>query len=501
VALRTRFAALLFALPFPSLLAVACETRYAQTAEAPLENAHRDGGTAHLDGGTAHRDGGSSPNRCGATLASSLAVTHVPVDADIRQRRAGYNLLPEDERIAFSVDADGAAKVAWLDAAGTRVHVTPLDVTFARSAPDVVMDGIEVGGLVAQKDGFALLTRRADPGAPLADPAASGAVGKAAVFVRVRNGIEEVVAPLTGTASVTTSTLGPARDCAMSPLHGRLEWNGAKYGAYFAMHGCEGDVHASYYGDKLAYLDDGGRGLAGGWAWNCSINEGLRLLPERDVFTSVCLSDGTPFPGLDLVVAGRPPVELSPEMSTDGYSAGKFGSIVKMRDGTYVVGWLSRGVVDANASPVRATKRAPDVALLRLGADYASLGPLTWVTQTDNVAEANLHLAPYGADRLLVAWDSIESLKCGPQTCFGQYTGTHLRLLDLHGMFLSPDTLVPAVPNTDEDLRVLPNGDIAWAFVAEAERNYADPLVPADGGVDPGAPSRTLSVARLAFCP
>jgi hypothetical protein len=473
-----------------SWLAVGCGTDLAQTAAAPPRAPREDGGS-----------GGSQVRACGAPLPGLLTVTRVEVDADIRYKRPGYNLVPEDERIAFSVDLDGAAKVAWLEASGTRVHVTSLDATLARSAADTVVDGIDVGGLVAQRDGFALLTRRTDPGVPLPDPAASGALGKAAVFVRVRPGAPEIASPLTGTASVTAAAMGPARDCATSPLHGRLEWNGSKYGAYFAMHGCDGDTHAPFFGDKLAYLDDAGRALSGGWAWNCSIDEGLRLLPERDAFTSLCLSDGTPFPGLDLVIGGQPPLELAPEMSTVGYTAGQFGSVVKMGDGTYVVGWLSRGVTGPANRP-EAAKRAPDIALLRLGADYAPLGPLTWLFETEDVAEANLHLAPYGQNKLLVVWDAIESLRCGPQTCLGDYAGTHARLVDVHGNFLSADALIPAVPNTNEDLEIFPDGDIGWAFVAEGSRSYADPVLTGDGGSTPALPaSRTLSVARLTYCP
>ncbi len=466
--------------------ASACSTHYAQTAAEPL-------------GATSHRDGGAI---CGASLASRLTVTQISVDADIRYQRPGYNFIPEDEPIAFSVAPDGSAQVAWLDDAGAHVHVTPLDASLTRSASDVVVDGLEVGGFVAQRDGFALLTRRTDPGTPLPDPLEPGTVGKAAIFVRVRDGVEETTAPLTGTASVTTQSIGPARDCTASPLHGRLEWNGAKYGAYFAMLGCEGDVHASYYGDKLAYLDDGGRAISGGWGFNCSIDEGLRLVPEADVFTSLCLADRVPFPGLDLVIAGRPPVELAPELSADGYSAGQFGSVVKMNDGTYVVAWLSRGFVEPDGAPGRAAKRAPDIAFLRLDASYAALGPVTWLSDTDDIAEANLHVAPYGPDRLIMLWDAVDEVRCGPQTCLGHYAGTHARLMDARGNFVSDDALISAVPNTDQDLRVFANGDVGWAFVSEMPRSYAEPLFARDGGAIDGAPSiRTLSVARLAYCP
>jgi hypothetical protein len=474
------------------LLVLGCSTRILQTAEEPPAE---DATAPQADGPAGSQDAHAS---CGATLAERLTVTHIPVGADIRYKAPGYDSFPEDARIALAVDDRGAPRVAWLDDALSGVHVTPLTPELGRAGPDVDVPGIDIGGLVARTDGFALLTRRDDPGTPLEDPA-NGGIGKAAFLVRVRGATESWAAPLTGTASVTSRVTGPARDCATA-LNGRLAWNGGKYGAYFTVHGCEGDAHASYYGDKLAYLDDSGAALPGGWAWNCSINQGIRLLPEPGVFTSLCISDGAPFPGLDLVVEDVPPRQLAPEASGIGYSAGRFGSVVKMGDGSYVVGWLSRGTVSSGGS-TEAARRAQDIALLRLGPDYSSLAPLTWLTETPDVAETNLHLARYGTDRIAIVWDAIEDLDCSPLTCFGTYTGTHARLLDATGRFLTPDETIPAPPNSAEDLVVLPDGDLAWAFVEEDARSYASPLTVNGGGAPEVPPAQTLAVARLAYCP
>jgi len=472
------------------LLLLGCGTRILQTAEeAPLAP------TATPDAAVAEKPDAQAP--CGTTLIERLTVTHVTVGADIRYKALGYDAFPEDARIAFSADDRGVPRVAWLDDALSGVHVTPLTTGFVRAAPDVDVAGVDIGGLVARDDGFALLTRRDDPGEPLFDPA-NGGIGKAAMLVRVRGQSESWAVPLTGTSSITSAVTGPARDCAVA-LNGRLAWNGAKYGAYFTVHGCEGDVHASYYADKLAYLDDSGAAQPGGWAWNCSIAQGIRLLPETDVFTSLCISDGHPFAGLNLVVAGVPERQLAPEASGIGYSAGRFGSVVKVRDGGYVVSWLSRGTVSTGGS-TSAAKRAQDIALIRLGPDYSSLGPLTWVTETPDVAETNLHLARYGQDRLFVAWDSIEDLRCTELTCFGTYTGTHMRLMDATGRFLTSDETIPVPPNSAEDILVLPNGDLAWAFVEEDARNYAVPLTENGSGAPNVSSKRTLSIAHLRYC-
>lgn len=482
--------------PALGLWLVGCSTRLLQTAEEPPA---ADAAASAVDASAPGVDAAPPdvPGACNAPLERRLTIHRVAVSDVVRYKAPGYDSFPEDARIALAASGDGSLLVAWLDDALSGVHVTPLTPGFARAAPDVNVPGVDIGGLVARDGGFALLTRRDDPGEPLGDPA-NGGIGKAAVLVRVRGGVESWAVPLTGTASITERTLGPARDCATA-LNGRLAWNGAKYGAYFTVHGCEGDVHASFYGDKLVYVDDSGGALPGGWAWNCSINAGIRLLPEPDVFTSLCLSDGAPFPGLDLVVEGVAPRLLAPEASGIGYSAGRFGSVVKMADGGYVVGWLSRGVAPGGAA--NAAKRAQDIALLRLGPDYSSRGPLTWVTETADVAETNLHLAPYGGDRLAVAWDTIEDLDCSELTCFGTYTGTHLRLMDASGRFTTPDVTIPAPPNSAEDIVVLPSGDLAWAFVEEDDRNYEGPL-PLNARRAPAVPAKqTIAVARLARCP
>jgi hypothetical protein len=462
--------------------ALGCGTTYVQTAEQPRHQA---------------ADAGAAAPKCGTTLASRLTVKRVDVAADIRYRRLGYNLIPEDDRIAFSIGPDGAPAIAWLESGGTQVHVTALDGTLARRGADTVVEGDDVGGLVAQGDGAALLVSGTDPGQPLPDPAAAGAIARAAILSRIRSGVEAERLALTGTSSVVASSVGAAHDCIAAPLNGRLEWNGDKYGAYFVVHGCQGDTHASYYGDKLVYLDDRGRALAGGWAWGCSIDEGLRLLPGASAFTPICLSDGSPFPGLNLVVEGMPPQQLAPEIAATGYSAGSLGSIVKMGDGTFAVGWLSRGVKSSGGQQV-AARPAPDLAFLTLDAGYHVTQPKTWLSDTSDTAELGLHLAPYGPDRLLATWEAFGDLRCNSQTCEGTFQGTHARLLDAAGHFLSPDEILDATPNELEDIRVFPNGDLGFAFVDVADRNRS--AQPSGSASAPAPAVRTLNVARIAYC-
>lgn len=506
------------------LIAASCSlrTRYAETASEPRlppldASSFEDAGGPHDAGqptsvpssradaapttpeaSVPEDSGGSAPaaNGCRGNLADRITITHVDVDTDIGYRDATYDSFPMDARIGFVVARDGSAYVAWTEPNGA-VHVTPLDASLERAEPDIVVPGTDIGGMVVRDDGFALLTRRDDPGDPLTDPnSGSSNPVKAAFLVRYVDRTEMFAAPLTGTKSITASTDSKARDCAPLYLYGRLAWNGVRYGAYFQVHGCTGDPHQSYYGDKLVYASDDGAYSAGGWSWNCSNNLGLRLLPEPGPFTTVCFSDSQPAPGLNLVTEGVPTRQLSPEYSVANWTAAAFGSIAKVpADGSYALGWLSRGVVTSQGR-IAAAKQQYDIAFMRLGSDYAPLGTKQWLVETDDVSEINLHVAPYGRDRMLVTWERIENPRCTDRTCWGPYSGTVARVVDLDGNALSADAALTTPPNTSEDLAVFPNGDIGWAFVADPDRSYENPVQRSAK-----LPSkRQLSIARLRVC-
>lgn len=493
-----------------SLLA-ACGAEYAETATRPdadggvaggagtagdagtAGNAGISGGAGAAGTGSSGTAGSAGENTCPSSLAERLSVTSFSTDVDVRYRRRGYDWFPTDERVVLAAGPAGDLRVAWLENAGQNVRVTPLDAAGERSGSDVIAKGYDVGGLVARENGFMLLLRGDDPGEPLSDPAANGEIATAALLVRFEGDSELFAAPLTGTASIVEDDREDhRRDCASVWLKGRLAFNGEKYGAYFEVHGCEGNWSAPFYGDKLVYADDFGASVPGGWDWNCSINQGLRLLPEATgPFTSLCLSDGSPSRGLNWV-SETGNVQLAEEMSTTGYSAGQFGSVVELAEDDYLVGWLSRGIDET-------ARTATDIAFLHVGSDGMPTTPITWVLPTPETAEVNLHVAPYGSD-LLVVWDSIDDLRCSSTTCFGSYSGTHARLMDRSGTFLTPDETIDAPPAAYDDLVVLPDGDLAWAFVPDPDRDYSHQLPVDADGIPDVPPHREIAVARLRYC-
>lgn len=454
---------------------------------------------------------GGAPD-CPDSLQARLTQVDIAgLNEDIRYKLAGYGNLLRDDRLALSVAPNGDVKVAWLNDDLNKVHVTSLDDNLVMSS-DVVVPGHDLGGLVAHDDGFALLTRRTDPGEQLTNN--EGKVERAAMLVRYRGDTEVFAAALTGTEQVNKA-LAPnfKRDCAPRPFQSRLVFDGTKYGAFFPTLGCSGFgiadkgtwPDATFYGDKLIYVDDAGRFDSGGDA-QCPRNEGVRLLAGAGGFLGLCLGDRGTTKGINLVVDGSAPVLLSPEYAESGFSTARFGSVVPLSDGGYFVGWLTRGGAMSTTAP-------PDPMFVRLGPDRAMIGTPRRIFTTPDIYEANLHFAPYGPNLLLMVWDSVTQPRCLVGSCTGDYQTTYMQLITKDGEPLSqPERAeISAPPNGDDDIVVFPNsGDLGWVFVSEGKnRNYRGTYAHPISLENPPAPTANspaietkdyFSVARLRYC-
>ncbi|MFZ5893052.1 MAG: hypothetical protein ACOY0T_18475 [Myxococcota bacterium] len=469
-------------------VACACSGRYVQTAEV--------GGAGGQMGGAANYAGAPA---CNGGLEQRLSIVNVTLEEDIRYRARAYDNIARDEALAFAIGPDQKPSVAWLNNAGNTVHVSSLNADGSYRSKDVTLASSEVGGLAVRPDGFMLFTSGPDPGEPLQDPNNNNVVvNRAALLSRYRNQAFEYSIPLTGTSQVTSARTAMRRDCTPTPLTGRLAFSGNRYGAYFAVHGCSGHPSETFYGDKLAYVTDTGQAAPGGFSWNCNISEGLQLLPEPSIFTSLCLSEGTPAPGLNLVLEGMPSVLLSPEANTQGYVGAQFGGIVKLSDGSYVLAWLSRGTSEVD--PRRAAKPYFDIAMMYLSPTFNVVTPKLWLSETPELAEYNLHVAPYGRDRVLLIWDSVAVTNMLGETGFGTYQGTFARVFDTTGTALGPAERLPAPPNGSDSISVYSNGDLGWAFVSDEARSYASPLMLDNQGIPQVPARRSLALARLVYC-
>ncbi|WP_406006089.1 hypothetical protein OG440_07755 [Streptomyces sp. NBC_00637] len=419
-----------------------------------------------------------------ATTSPNLTptTTAVTLTAKFPYLAAGYNNSREWTRTTTAVAPNGTLRVAWPAADG--VHVTPLTAAGKRSGADtVVKSAKEVGGLVAHDNGFALLTRVADT---------NKWKETAAAIVRYTSGKRTFLTKLTGTASHDTAPL----------LDGQLTWNGTKYGAYFVVHGAGGFADG-HYGDKMAYPSAKGAKLTGGWSWGCSHNEGIALHAETSgAFTSLCFDDWRSglFVSTGIGAPDTAPV-VRREQCWAGYCGGTFpgrsGDLVKSSAGRYATAFASRGAASAKKNPddssgrgwtVKPATSTHQVALAFMKNRNSGPGKAVYLTSAVGTENVNVHVAPYGEDRLLVSWESLEGAKCARGTCTGTFTGTHFRLVDWNGKVQSPDKVVST--RITGDLAVLKDGTLTWAY-APATPSYATALT----GASPT--TTTLRIARL----
>ncbi|MFE3852958.1 hypothetical protein ACFXPN_17685 [Streptomyces griseorubiginosus] len=420
----------------------------------------------------------------GAATAPALAptTTAVTLSTKFPYLSAGYNNTREWTRTATAVAPNGTLRVAWPASDG--VHVTPLTSAGKRSGADTVVKGAkEVGGLVAHNDGFALLTRVADT---------NKWKETAAAIVRYTGARKTWTTKLTGTASHDTSPT----------LDGRLTWNGTKYGAYFVVHGAGGFADG-HFGDKLTYVSAKGGKLGGGWGWGCSHNEGIALHAETTGnFTSLCFDDWRS--GL-FVSTGIGAPDVAPVVQREqcwaGYCGGTFpgrtGDLVKSATGRYATAFASRGAASAKKNPddssgrgwtVKPRTSTHQVAVAFLKNRNSGPGKAVYLTNAPGTEHVNVHVAPYGKDRLLVSWESLKNPKCASGTCTGTFTGTHLRLIDWNGKAQGADKVVPT--RITGDIAVQKDGTLVWAYVPVTP-TYTKPLT----GTSPT--STSLRIARL----
>ncbi|MFI2207343.1 hypothetical protein ACH47Z_43135 [Streptomyces sp. NPDC020192] len=285
-------------------------------------------------------------------------------------------------------------------------------------------------------------------------------------------------------------------------LDGQLTWNGTKYGAYFVVHGAGGFADG-HYGDKPAYVSAKGGKLDGGWSWGCSHNEGIALHAETSgAFTSLCFDDWRS--GL-FVSTGIGAPDVAPVVQREqcwaGYCGGTFPGrtedLVKSADGRYATAFASRGAASARKNPADSSGRGwtvtPKTATHQVAIAFpknrnSGPGRAIYLTSDKGTENVDVHLAPYGKDKLLLSWESLKNARCSAGTCTGTFTGTHLRLVDWNGKFASADKVVHA--RITGDLAVLKDSTLTWAY-APVTPPYATPLT----GASPT--TSTLRIARL----
>ncbi|MEV4275103.1 RNA polymerase sigma factor [Actinoplanes xinjiangensis] len=396
--------------------------------------------------------------------SGTITTTTVSLPVPFAYRIPGYSGKQHSRRTPFAIAPNGTAWLAWLAADGTTVHVTPLGKDLKRRGDDVVVPGREASGLVAHDDGFALLTRRADPnGNTFGD--------SAAYLLRYRDGRQAWASLLTDAGTSTPMLVGD------------LAWNGTVYGAYFAVRDESG-----HFGDRLAYRSAAGRPVAGGWGWGCSHNTGIALAAEKKPpFASVCANDwkdglflntgiGFPRPGAARLAHAECVAGYCGEPF--GGDGGGYGNLVRFSDGRYLLAWQSRGWSRATPDPaddygylVTARWKNHNVAVTALKDSDEPAVPLTadpstpairYLTSTATVDHVNVRIGRLGRDAFAV-WDQVAVSGCSAGVCDGRYTGTYGQVLTATGAPVGAARKLGV--QVGGDLAPLADGSLAWPFV------------------------------------
>ncbi len=458
-----------------------------------------------IPNGEAGIDAGAAT--CSSNLADRLRVFDISVGKSIAWQKYGYDGFPFDERVALAVQPTGEGYIAWGEVnpkAATDptapsplgVHVTPVDANFARAGADVILpDGLEVSGLVAHDNGFAVLVRVLDPGQAIAF-GDTGDFPTIASLVRYKNGQQAWQAYLTGSLSQDAAET----QTVYSPfLEGQLVWSDSTYGAYFVVRGGTTDGNPAFWRDALVFRDSFGQPAPLSVTHGCSNNGGVRLIPDPNKVNLSGTANQPEMTGL-CVQQSRVAVKLTAlendqtvsdqEVHWSGYSGAKLGSLVKTADG-YLVFWLSLGASNDHTGH--------DIRMARFDNSFNLVAGPTWLTRTPNVEEWNLHVVPYGNNQFLMIYGEIAITGPADDTDWamylGNYSGLRMKIIAADGTTLAQtENPIQGAPTTaNAEPVVLPDGSVAWAFVNPTP-DYSQVITGPNG---PG--QTTLHLARVCF--
>ena len=351
--------------------------------------------------------------------------------------------------------------MAYLDASETDVHILQVDPsTFtAVGTPVTVTGGKEAGGLVAQNDGFALLTNIAITGVEDAPPGNT----PVPVIIRYQNGAEAWRTFVAGPQVHPNDGLSMAPD-----LNGDLVYSEAAgyYGAYCVVTDYTGPP-AGHFGDSIEYVTDKGNLTAiqgASSSWGCSHNTGIAFeAADQPPYASICAEDHGSI-WLNTKTRGMSGQKIAGENTTNGASgepmggmSGSYSALASFPGSTqYIFAWATRGCVDLTQDTWMGsgfTQCLPrtmnhNVAISLLKDKQTMAGPqaistvgaasgddqLNLVT-SGSIDRSNVHVATFDGSSAMVTWEEIASPTCKDiaMGCSGKFTGSYFQAVDSTG--------------------------------------------------------------------
>ncbi|KAG6362757.1 hypothetical protein INS49_007851 [Diaporthe citri] len=445
----------------------------------------------------------------GAAAAQGLTESSLETHVDAVTLSSSFNPIKEaywtgyvhHRRTPFSVSPDGkTAYLAFLDSSDTGVHVQPIDpATFKATGTVVTVDGgKEAGGLVAQDDGFALLTNEAMPSGTSNAPPDNTPVP---VLYRF---------DASGTQKWKTWLGGPDVDSdqglmAAPDMNGDLVYSAktGRYAAYTVVTAYSGSAQG-HFGDAINYVEDstGERVTIQGAtsAWGCSHNTGIALeAADEAPYASVCAEDQGAIwlnsKGQGMSTVGT---KISNENVTNGAGgeslggmSGSYSNLARFQDSeAYIFAWVSRGAKDVTINDwmgdgythVANRTNGRNVAIATFSDKYTMVGKqatsevgaasgddqVNWLT-TGTADQSNAHVATFDGTNALVTWEEIADPFCEfiAMGCRGKFTGSRFQLVTNDGTGKAVgEPLTSTDVTVAGDLVTMADGRICWPYVS-----------------------------------
>lgn len=445
----------------------------------------------------------------GAAAAQGLTESSLETHVDAVTLSSSFNPIKEaywtgyvhHRRTPFSVSPDGkSAYLAFLDSSDTGVHVQPIDPsTFKATGKVVTVDGgKEAGGLVAQDDGFALLTNEAMPSTTSNAPPDNTPVP---VLYRFdASGTQKWKTWLGGPDVESDSGLMAAPD-----MNGDLVYSAktGRYAAYTVVTAYSGSAQG-HFGDAINYVEDstGERVTIQGAtsAWGCSHNTGIALeAADEAPYASVCAEDQGAIwlnsKGQGMSTVGT---KISNENTTNGGGgeslggmSGSYSNLARFQDSeAYIFAWVSRGAKDVTLNDwmgdgythVSNRTNGRNVAIATFTDKYTMVGnqatsevgsasgddQVNWLT-TGTADQSNAHVATFDSTTALVTWEEIADPFCEfiAMGCRGKFTGSKFQLVSNDGTAKAVgEPLTSTDVTVAGDLVTMADGRICWPYVS-----------------------------------
>jgi hypothetical protein len=420
------------------------------------------------DGGGQAGTDASTPASNGACGKPELRISEVDVGMAVVANEDEAALKP----LAITPVPSGGSRLAWLGGDGN-VHVTTLaaDDTLKTGAASVSLKANDFADVYGDDaGGVVLLTRPAQGGGTLncGEPTnlcgtpPSPAVPCYDMYLVRFDGASETWATQLTQASATHPPYLTSKTDATNITyiwwyahHGRIASDGSNFAAYYgaaisvSQSGCI-NIHQ---GDQMRVVNPSGQVIAGGFDWGCSHSGYERVLFDASTkkFVTVCKNDA-PTAGKSGRLAFAPatktlyPVDLN-------YA--NVSNVVLAKGGGY---WIATS--DLRAGQPAGMNGLADVHLLHFS--NAAPDKDLVIASTADLNQRAPHLASYGAQHLLAAWESSSAK--GDLAPNDSKRKLVLQVRDAQTGEAVGDTQEVAVKgNRYYELRAFPDGSVAYA--------------------------------------